>query len=203
MNCAYCGSLLPKSTIKGGRKREFCNDACKNRRYRQYKQEKREADMLEDPIWEKKYRELYVAFVQFGTKTKEHVQKLEERLKESEKENEELRESRDYRKRLYENLRDDYEVRMKAQGFSKEQIEEFNTYWQEQQNSGPAHIESLYKSDDKAKIQELEQEIQQFRIEVGRIRNEGVWQAKRMAELEVENNRLKGLLDERKGTSLW
>jgi len=212
MNCAYCGSPLPKSTRKGGRKKEFCNDACKNRRYRQYKQEKRDADMIEDPIWEKKYNELYAFCVQSGIKFKEIAEKLKERLIESEKENEELRDGKKYYRNLYEELRDDYEARMKEQGFSKKQIEEFRTYWEKQQGAGPAHMERLYQSDDKKKIQELEQEVDRLRQEnkqdtdlinqeykrvVDVLKNEVAWQAKDIAGLRAENMRLKDLLEEK------
>jgi hypothetical protein len=206
------GSPLPESTRKGGRKKEFCNDACKNRRYRQYKQEKRDADMIEDPIWEKKYRELYVYCVKLEDKTKEVVQKLKERLRESERDNDGLRSSRDYYRDLYDSLRDDYEARMREQGFSKEQIEEFRNFWEKAQGAGPAYAERLYKSDDREKIQKLEKEVETLKQELGQgvdrlkqeykqgvdaLRNKATWQAKNISGLEMENSRLKDLLVEK------
>ena len=31
MNCKHCGKLVPQSPRKGGRKKEYCNESCRNK----------------------------------------------------------------------------------------------------------------------------------------------------------------------------
>jgi hypothetical protein len=201
MNCTYCDSPLPKSARKGGRKREFCNDACKNKHYRWHKQVKHDVGMLEEPKWKSEHDKKQLALLQFASKTRDEIQKRDEMLKEGEKENEGLRESKDYWHKLYDELRDDYKARMKAQGFSEAQIEEFNEFWYKAQGTGPIYTERVYESDDKKKIRELEERIdslqQLYKKKVDALRNKAAWQAKGMASVEAENSRLKDLLDEK------
>jgi hypothetical protein len=138
MNCGYCDKALAKSAHKGGRKREFCNDACKNKHYRWYKQVKRDADMIEEPMWQAKYGELYTYCLQLGEKMKKSVQ----RLGESQKDIDSLTASRDFWRQRYKDLRVDYAARMKALGISEDAIKEFNEYWSNQ-GSIPLYRESI------------------------------------------------------------
>jgi uncharacterized protein YfbU (UPF0304 family) len=114
----WCDKPLPESAQKGHRRREFCNNACKQQHYLWYKQMKRDADALTEPFWRVAYQQLV-----------ERYKWLEDMVQARLKEMQELEERTQYYKRYAEDVQADYVARLRALGMSEDQVQEFDAYW--------------------------------------------------------------------------
>lgn len=124
--CVWCNSPLPEPEKKGHRRREFCNDRCKQHHYTWHKQMKHDADMLAEPYWKVAYSALVEHYkfiekllldrVADLTKAQKYIGELEERVK--------------YYRGKCEDMQTDYLARLKALGMSEKDIEDFKLYWE-------------------------------------------------------------------------
>lgn len=126
--CVWCGDPLPEPEHQGHRRREFCKPPkrCRQKHHLWHKAIQKNAETLTDPAWHAAY-DVLLAQYQFLesrfqqqldelTRKRMHVDTLEELLR--------------YYQERYEAIQVDYVARLKATGMSKEDISEFEAYWQ-------------------------------------------------------------------------
>jgi len=129
--CVYCESPLPESTYKGHRRREYCNDACKNKNYREYKKTKHDIDKVAEPYWKEAYQLLVVKY-------KWLEDRLQERIKDASKSQDRIDDLEwlvNYYAKQHDNILIECEAKLKALGVSEEDIKEFDAYWKVQMDS--------------------------------------------------------------------
>jgi len=124
----WCGKSLPESTNKGHRRREFCNNTCKQRHYLWHQQIRHDADALAEPYW----RTAYLALVERYKWLEGMVQARLLDLEKERKYTDELEKLVDYYKQCAKDLQTDYVARLQGLGLNEEQIKEFDEYWKRQ-----------------------------------------------------------------------
>ena len=128
--CVWCDTTLPESTYKGHRRREFCDNKCKQQHYLLHKQMKHDADMVAEPYWSAAYQVLVEHYKWLERMVQDRLLDLEEEHKHVDK----LEEQVQYYQRRTEDIQVDYAARLRGLGISEEHIQEFNTYWETQLN---------------------------------------------------------------------
>jgi hypothetical protein len=128
--CVWCDKPLPEP-MKGHRRREFCNNICKQQHYLWHKKMRHDADALAEPYWQA----AYLALV-------ERYKWLEKMVQARLSDMEELDKEIHYYKKYAADLQIDYVARLRGLGISEEQIEEFDEYWKKQlEEQWKSHIE--------------------------------------------------------------
>lgn len=139
--CVWCGDELPLPQSKGHRRQEFCKrpKTCQQQFYAWHKKMREDTAKLSDQYWRIAYGVLVGQY-----QALERL--LQERIKDAEKQQEELEKRQRHidllKERLegeikyYQNqmeaLRIDYYARLKALGISEQDLKEFNEYWKRQ-----------------------------------------------------------------------
>lgn len=117
--CVWCDKLLPESKFQGHRRREYCNNSCKQQMYLFHKKMKEDAERVADPYWHMAYNLLVERYKWVELRLQERLADLEEMQARIEK-----------LEKLAEDLHIDYLARLKALGMSEQEIQEFEAYWQ-------------------------------------------------------------------------
>jgi hypothetical protein len=130
--CVFCHKVLPEPKRKGGRRREFCNNACKQQQYLQDKQMHDDATRLAEPFWKMAYGRLKDHYLWLEGMVQDRLKDLAEERKSVDK----LEKRVQYYVNKIEELKADYRLRLKAAGLSDQDIEEFEAYWQRQIKDG-------------------------------------------------------------------
>ncbi len=125
--CVWCDAPLPEPKGKGHRRRDFCNNICKQKHYVWHKQMRHDVAKLEEPFWHNAYRVLVEQYKGLEHRLQITMDHLSKAIIDVEK----LQESRKYHMDKLEKMRNDYHARMKAAGMSKQDINEFDDYWKD------------------------------------------------------------------------
>jgi hypothetical protein len=118
--CKACYAVLPEPVEKAHRRRKFCNDACKQRYYRQHTGKR---DAHTNRFWQKRsqdWQDLY--------------RKASAELEKERRWNDMLRQALDDLLKLNEAMAADYAARLKGLGTSKQTITEFDSMWRSNYN---------------------------------------------------------------------
>jgi DNA repair exonuclease SbcCD ATPase subunit len=148
--CTWCGAPLPEPPHKGHRRQEFCKrpKTCRQQFYLWRKKMQEDAAKLSDPSWRVAYSVLvgqYQALERLMQERLKDAEKQQEELEEKQKRIDLLTERMEYYQQQYEQkieaLRIDYYARLKALGISEQDLREFNEYWKKQM--GPFNGETV------------------------------------------------------------
>jgi hypothetical protein len=129
--CIWCEKPLPAPKSKGHRRREFCNNRCKQQHYLWHKQMRRDVEAITDPFWRSAYALLVEQYKGLERLMQDRLRDLEKKHKRIEK----LEELVQYYRDRFEALKVDYMARLRSLGMSEQDIQEFNEYWERQQRS--------------------------------------------------------------------
>jgi hypothetical protein len=124
--CVWCDKPLPEPIHKGHRRREFCDNRCKQQHYLWHRQMKHDAEMLVDPYWRAVYSVLVEQYKLLELRLQERIADLEEERKRTDM----LEERLQYLTQRHEDLQADYAARLRALGMSEQDIKDFAMYWQ-------------------------------------------------------------------------
>jgi chromosome segregation ATPase len=124
--CVWCDKPLPEPSQKGHRRREFCDDRCKQQHYLWHKQMKRDATSLAEPYWRDAYKALVDQYRWLEDRLQERLADLDKKNREID----ELEKRVQYWQDHYEALVANHALQLKALGISEQDIHEFEAYWQ-------------------------------------------------------------------------
>jgi DNA repair exonuclease SbcCD ATPase subunit len=139
--CVWCGAPLPEPQHKGHRRQEFCKrpKTCRQQFYEFHKKMREETAKLSDQYWRIAYGVLvghYQALERLMQERLKDAEKQQEELEKKQKRIDSLTERMEYYQQQYEQkieaLRIDYYARLKALGISEQDLNEFNEYWKKQ-----------------------------------------------------------------------
>jgi len=129
--CVWCDKPLPEPTHKGHRRREFCDDRCKQQHYLWHKKMRHDTDMLTETYWKAAYRGL----VEQYQLLEKMLQKRNSELAEERERSDILAKGLEYYAQRCDDLQADYTARLRALGMNEQNIREYNDYWKEHTNA--------------------------------------------------------------------